>query len=149
MGIKNSFIALALGVVVLGAAAAWYWSQLPTVSETTTITLPSATLQVEVVDTPAERERGLSGHRPLSSGEGMLFVFESDGLWGIWMKDMQFNIDIVWLNAEGRVVTVEGNVSPDSYPRVFTPAAPARYVLELPANAAEAYDLVVGAKVML
>ncbi len=149
MALKGSLVALVVGVVAVVAAAAFYWSQLPTMLETREIKTPAATLRVEVADTPTAREQGLSNHVPLGSGEGMLFVFDTDDRWGIWMKDMRFAIDILWLDAEGKVVWLESNVAPETYPTVFYPDTPARYVLELPANAAEAYDLVVGAQVVL
>ena len=45
------------------------------------------------------------------------------------------------------VVSTAQNVSPDTYPQVFTPAAPARYVLELPAGYVKAYTVEVGDEV--
>jgi uncharacterized protein len=150
VALKGLRVALVIGVVVAVAAAAFYWSPLPTpMLPTREIKTPAAALRVEVADTPAARERGLSNHVPLGSAEGMLFVFDTDDRWGIWMKDMHFAIDILWLDAAGKVVWLESNVVPETYPTVFYPDTPARYVLELPANAAEAYDLVVGAQIVL
>lgn len=104
---------------------------------------------VDVADTDALRAQGLSGRDTLGAGSGMLFVFESADYWGIWMKDMRFAIDIVWLGEEGEVLTVVDRATPASYPRVFVPSSPARYVLELPAGAAAAYGLAEGAKVVV
>lgn len=106
-------------------------------------------VQVEVAGTPALRERGLSGHAPLGAGEGMLFVFEQDGMWGIWMKDMAFAIDIVWADASGTITTIYRSVSPDTYPNVFYPSAPARYVLELPAGFTAAHGIEEGEKIKI
>ena len=58
-------------------------------------------LVVEVADTEALRERGLSGRSSLHEGSGMLFVFEEEGAWGIWMKGMQFPIDIIFADSAG------------------------------------------------
>jgi len=113
------------------------------------IIVGSAQVVVEVADTEALREQGLSGRPNLPEGQGMLFVFDTDGVWGIWMKGMQFPIDIVWADASGTVVTVAVNIAPDTYPDSFYPTIPARYVLELQAGFTATHDIVVGSKIVL
>lgn len=88
-------------------------------------------LVLEIADTDALHTRGLSGHKPLAENEGMLFVFPKDGLYGFWMKDMLFPLDILWLDSEYRIIDVREGATPESYPQIFTPSTPARYVLEL------------------
>ncbi len=104
---------------------------------------------VLVADTPEEHKQGLSGRTGLGPDEGMLFVFQKDDLYGIWMKDMNFSIDIVWLSLTGKVITIEPNVSPRTYPRSFTPRAPARYVLELPAGYTQRHNVKVGDTIII
>ncbi|MDP3645837.1 MAG: DUF192 domain-containing protein [bacterium] len=94
-----------------------------------------------VVDTPGAREKGLSERSSLDPDEGMLFVFENDGMYSFWMKDMRFPIDIIWISTDGYVVDVRENVSPDTYPISFSPKKPARYVLELPAHAVKRFNI--------
>jgi uncharacterized membrane protein (UPF0127 family) len=106
-------------------------------------------VMVEVADTAAARERGLSGHAPLKEQEGMLFVFESDEHWGIWMKDMHFAIDIVWADAQGKILTIAERAAPETYPQTFSPTAPARYVLELPAGFVERHGIAEGDQIVI
>ena len=87
----------------------------------TPMTLGSTSLLVSVAQTPPERARGLSGSPYLPVGVGKFFVFDGPGRWGIWMKDMLYSIDIIWLDAAGMIVHIEEQVSPDTYPRSFTP----------------------------
>lgn len=94
-------------------------------------------LTLEVVQTPEEQRRGLSGRPILPEGHGMLFVYTRDELYGFWMPDMHFSIDILWLNHKKEVVHIAHRVPKDSYPTVFRPDVPARYVLEVPAGWAE------------
>jgi len=89
---------------------------------------------LDIADTPTLLQRGLSYRKELREGTGMIFVFDQKNLHGIWMKDMNFPIDIVWVNKDRSVVHVEFNVSPDTYPEVFTSLSPADYVIELPAG---------------
>lgn len=91
-------------------------------------------ITLEVVETPEARQRGLSGRTTLPGGEGMLFIFPTDERHGFWMPDMHFSIDIIWFNTEMRAVHIAEQVSPESYPTIYTPDEPARYVLEVPAG---------------
>ncbi|MEK7106793.1 MAG: DUF192 domain-containing protein [Patescibacteria group bacterium] len=109
-----------------------------------TIQLAGQDIKASVVSTREERSKGLGGRIGLARNEGMLFVFDSDGEYRFWMKDMLFPIDILWLSEGGGVVDIKGKISPATYPDVFTPKAPARYVLELPAGFSEEYSVKVG-----
>lgn len=103
--------------------------------------------RVHLLTTEYQRVKGLSGQKKLDVNEGMMFVFEKDGQWGIWMKDMLFPIDIIWVAEDGTIVKVEQYVSPDTYPQVFTNEEPARYVFELMSGVTDAYNIEVGTKV--
>ena len=104
-------------------------------------------IQVDIADTAAKREQGLSGRKSLSDSEGMLFVFDTPGKYGFWMKDMNFALDIVWLDSEKHVVGVEKDISPDSYPQVFWPNEAIKYVLELPSGFAQRHSVDTGSQV--
>lgn len=146
-------LALLVLLVVAGVAAAILQRNQPSMPASTydhaTVHIGDATVLVEVANTPALREKGLSGHAPLGAGEGMLFVFGQDVTDGFWMKDMLFPIDIIWIDAEGRVVTVVPDATPESYPEVFYPTKPARYVLEVPAGFAQMHGIAEGTKVVV
>jgi uncharacterized membrane protein (UPF0127 family) len=100
-----------------------------------------APVDAVVADTPEERVRGLSGTPELGSNEGMFFVFENDGFYRIWMKDMRYAIDILWIEEDGTIIHIEENVTPDTYPKQFTSRIPARYVLEVLAGFVEKHDI--------
>lgn len=99
-----------------------------------TIKIGGATIQAEFADTSEERARGLSGREKLGENEGMLFVFEGPSRHGIWMKNMKFAIDIIWISPDKKIADIAESVSPDTYPRVFRPRKPALYVLEIKAG---------------
>lgn len=113
------------------------------------VTVGDTTLVVDVADTPALRQQGLSGRESLASGSGMLFIFPQEGNWGFWMKDMRFALDIIWANDAGVIVTIWPHVAPSTYPKVFYPHAPALYVLEVPAGYAAAAGIGVGQKIVV
>ena len=127
----------AVGLFLVGVMA---WLYIP--RQTAVVTLHGRTYSLTVAGDEMTRERGLSDARTLASGTGMLFIFGSDGIWRFWMKDMHYNLDIIWLNNKKEVVYVVHNASMASYPRVFTPPKESRYVIEVPAG--DAAEVVPG-----
>lgn len=90
--------------------------------------------RLEAVSTPERQIKGLSGRADLPADTGMIFVYTEEAERCFWMKDMRFNIDIIWVSAEKRVTRIVGNLSPGTYPKSF--CADARYVIELDAGEA-------------
>jgi len=105
--------------------------------------------KVEISDTPRERSQGLSGREELVPESGMLFIFSRSDYHGIWMKDMNFPIDILWIDETGIIVDIQKNIHPDTYPEVFKPRRPARFVLEIPSGAVDNSELHVGQRLDL
>ncbi|MCX6751552.1 MAG: DUF192 domain-containing protein, partial [Candidatus Nomurabacteria bacterium] len=93
---------------------------------------------------PEAQEKGLSGRKSLNEDQGMLFVFYKSEIYPFWMKDMNFAIDIIWIDEDFRVVFIKKNASTQSYPETFTPNQNARYVLEGSAGFSEKNNLKVG-----
>jgi hypothetical protein len=74
----------------------------------------------------------------LDNDKGMLFVFDEPGSRSMWMKNMQFHLDIIWFNENGNVISIEKNVPPCITPvevmsckSVGVSADNTQYVLEL------------------
>ena len=51
---------------------------------------------------------------------------------------------MIWHDAAGMIVHTEGQVSPDTYPRSFTPPVDSQYVLEVNAGFVAEFGLAVG-----
>lgn len=106
-------------------------------------------LRIDYATTSAARELGLGGRQNVPENYGMLFVFPKDDLYGFWMRDTLVPLDMFWLDVKGQVIYLEENVQPDSYPRVFYPTAPARYVLETAAGFGAAHNIRPGSMLLL
>lgn len=92
------------------------------------------TVTAELARSMVEQTRGLSGRAGLQPGHGMLFVYTEAHPIGIWMKDMRFPLDILWIR-DGRIVHIEANAPPllpNGPERVYT--ATGHLVLEVPAG---------------
>ncbi len=108
----------------------------------TKVQLSSKIFKVDVADNPEAHSRGLSGRSGLGEDQGMLFVFDKPAVHCFWMKDMSFDIDILWFDKSNKLIYQERNVSPSTYPgQRFCPDKQAKYVLEVKAGTAESLDL--------
>lgn len=101
-------------------------------------------LVASVADTDVSRKLGLSNVKSIDANEGKMFVFDKEGYWEIWAKDMKFNFDIIWINDAGIVVDIIENVSPDTYPNSFKPKYPASKVLETNAGWVKTHNIKIG-----
>lgn len=101
--------------------------------------------KAEIAQTTEERTQGLSNRErdSLCNRCGMVFLFPESQPVSFWMKDMQFSIDILWIQNEV-VVAKNENLSFPSL-ESFNPGVSVDTVLELPAGSAQ--NIPIGAKV--
>jgi len=104
----------------------------------------NALVKVDVADTAAEQEQGLGGRDGLKEDHAMLFAFDNNTKHFFWMKDMRFAIDMIWLDKDGKVIYIEKNLAPETYPALFGPKESSLYVLETVAGFADMYKVTVG-----
>ena len=93
-----------------------------------------ATVDVEVADTPNERYTGLSDHESLADGEGMLFVHDGEDERTYVMREMDFDIDIVFVDADGEITAIEHARAPEAGEdgENLEYSGKAKWVLEVP-----------------
>lgn len=115
----------------------------------TVVRLNKHSFNATILRSDEERQRGLSNTKSLPADQAMLFVFPYDTRPGIWMKDMKYPIDILWVNKNYQVVYLVKNAQPDSYPQVFQPTSLARYVIEVPSGTIEKTGIKNGDLVIL
>lgn len=116
-------------------------------SNQTEIYVKDTVFIADIAATPALREQGLSGKTGLLDNHVMMFIFPSADKYGFWMKDMLFNIDIVWTDQNGTIVHIEDDLSPDTYPTAYYPKQPAQLVFEFKAGTANAINMKIGDKI--
>ncbi|HEY0979871.1 MAG TPA: DUF192 domain-containing protein [Candidatus Paceibacterota bacterium] len=109
-----------------------------------TLVSGSTRIAVSIADSESERVQGLSNTDPLPKGVGKFFIFDTPEMHGFWMKDMRYAIDIIWLDAQMRVVSIKTGAAPESYPETFYPSAESLYVLEVPSGFSTAKSIEVG-----
>lgn len=123
-------------------------SEIPEITPRPSLAINGSKILVDIADTPEKRTLGLSGRLSLAQDEGMFFILDSPGRFSFWMKDMNFPIDIIWIDAEFKVADITKNAIPESFPNTFEPRAPILYVLETVAGWADKNGIKIGDTVL-
>lgn len=115
--------------------------------QTQQLSVAGQNVEVVVADTTTERSIGLSNYVSLEPNTGMLFVFDDSDYYSFWMRDMDFAIDIIWINEDRQVVFVKENAMPADFPESYKPDEKALYVLEVPSGFVARHGITLGTAV--
>lgn len=105
------------------------------------------TYSVEIVVSPEAIKQGLSGRPSLPAGRGMFFVFGSLSKQSMWMIEMRFPLDIVWLDENLSVVHISYNCPPCPNPTqcpTYSSVYRVKYAIEMTAGEAQTYGFSPG-----
>ena len=90
------------------------------------------TVDVRISDTQPQRYTGLSDTESLGPNEGMLFVHENEGQYAYVMRDMDFDIDIIFIAENGTITTIHHAPAPPEGERYSERySGQGKYVLEV------------------
>ncbi len=109
--------------------------------------LPSgAVYRLELALTPEDQAQGLMFRESLPERTGMLFIFPEDAPHQFWMKNTMIPLDMIWMDAAGKVLFVSADTPPCRADPCGTygPEAPARQVLEIAGGMAKKENVTVG-----
>ena len=137
-------VILFLGVIVFFLTNQNIFLQKTTGNDIKFVQIAGQIIKVDLALTPLEQERGLSGRESLKNDEGMLFIFPKPSINYFWMKDMNFPIDIIWIDFNFRVIYIQKDALPSSYPNSFGPGVDNSYVLEVSDGFSEKNNLKIG-----
>jgi uncharacterized protein len=103
-----------------------------------------AKLRVEIAQEPEKRQQGLMGRTKIGEFEGMLFIFENDDERSFWMANTPLSLDIIFVNSNKEVVSIQKNAQP--YSEESLPSSkPAMYVVEVNGGFCERHGISEGA----
>ena len=122
--------------VLLAIVAAFILFVLPIVyTPSTDLRLGDGIFRAKIAMNSDDRAKTLIGESALASDRALLMAYPTQDEWVISMKDMTIPVDIVWLDANKKVIFIVKNVSPDSSKLVtHSPKTSAKYVIELSAG---------------
>lgn len=92
-------------------------------------------INAEIADDSQEMEKGLMFREKLNENEGMLFIFDDENYYAFWMKNTLMPLDIVFIGKNLTIVDIKRAVPCREDPcMTYSPASPAKYVLEMNEN---------------
>ena len=105
------------------------------------------TYTVELAETPAEQAKGLMFRRTMAPTHGMLFVYDTPREIGMWMRNTYIPLDMIFIDARGRVHRIETHTEPFSTD-IISSGGQVAAVLELNAGQADKIGLKPGDEVL-
>jgi uncharacterized membrane protein (UPF0127 family) len=101
------------------------------------------TLDIEIADDDYKIQTGLMYRTQMETNQGMLFVFPDEDFRNFYMKNTKIPLDIIYVNANKTIVSVQKNAQP--FDETSLPSeAPSKYVLEINGGLFDAWQLEVG-----
>lgn len=108
-------------------------------------------VNTEIADEDYERKVGLSGRKYIGDYEGMLFIMDETGFTPFWMKDMFFDLDILFIDEQGFIVDIKEGVEAcgaDFCPNILG-KSPFKYVLEVKSGFVNINKIGVGSSIVI
>ena len=102
---------------------------------------------VEVAKTPGQMEQGLMFRRSMAADAGMIFDYGAPSMASMWMKNTLIPLDMLFVDARGRVINIRERAIPGSLDPIGA-AAPARAVIELNGGTAARLGIKAGDQVI-
>ncbi|WP_400080736.1 DUF192 domain-containing protein [Winogradskyella sp. R77965] len=103
-------------------------------------------LDIEIADNEYETQTGLMYRTKLETNHGMLFVFPDVDFRSFYMKNTKIPLDIIYLNKDKIIVSVQKNARP--FDEASLPSnAPAQYVLEINGGLFDEWQVEVGDRI--
>jgi uncharacterized membrane protein (UPF0127 family) len=103
-------------------------------------------LKVKIADSPAERARGLMFVKQMPEDEAMLFVFDTEEMRRMWMKNTLIPLDMLFVGSNKEILNFKENAEPESLEIIFS-VAPSKYVIELNGGFISKHNIKIGDKI--
>jgi uncharacterized protein len=150
IGRKISFV-LGTLMMLLSASAALPEAAAPeplTAFPQSLLAIKSATgkvvnFKIWTADTEQREQQGLMFIRDMDEHAGMLFMFPQNQRVSMWMKNTYISLDLLFLNARGKIDYIAAGATPLSE-AVIGPPTPEYAVLELKGGACDRLGIKVG-----
>lgn len=144
---KKFFLIIILAIILAGVAGLFFYTK----PKKGSVCLNNYCFQVEIAKSPIELARGLMFRKSLNENKGMLFVFEKEGNYPFWMKNTSISLDIIWINADNKIVFISENNLPcgNNSCSSINPNQNAKYVLEINAGLSEKLELKTGDAIVI
>jgi hypothetical protein len=149
---KNAILAIALFSILTGIIyffAINFVNKVSNNDSRLSLKINNKNYYLDIARTDEEKNKGLAKFDSIKDNEGMIFIFEVPGRYSFYMKDMKFNIDIIFLDENHKIISLFKNVKFTDYknPRdyeIYQPDYNSKYVIELKAGEIENIGIKTG-----
>ncbi len=104
---------------------------------------PIVKLDIEIADDEYQIQTGLMYRQSMQDDRGMLFIFPNEAPRSFYMKNTEFALDIIFINANNKIVSIQKNAQPLNESSLPS-EGPAQYVVEVNAGLSEQWNLKSG-----
>jgi uncharacterized membrane protein (UPF0127 family) len=105
----------------------------------------SVHFDVELAETPAERQKGLMFRNDLNTHEGMMFLYSKPRQVGMWMKNTPLSLDMIFIDQSNHVQAIEESTQPFST-HIIGPHDGTKSIVEVLAGSCKAHGISIGSK---
>jgi uncharacterized membrane protein (UPF0127 family) len=113
-----------------------------------TVCFEGSCIDVELAITPKQMTIGLMNRISLPENMGMLFIFDEESIYKLWMKNTLIPLDMIWLDENGKIIYIERNAQPCYVTTcsTFGPESNSKYALEVNGGYTERHKIKYGDK---
>ncbi len=103
-------------------------------------------MDIEIAESEYETQTGLMYRKGMEDHQGMLFIFPDSQFHSFYMKNTEFDLDIIFLDHDKKIATIQKEARALDESSVPS-EVPVQYVLEINAGLSDQWQLAVGDKI--
>ena len=112
-----------------------------------TIRIDDDVIKVEIAESRADKQRWLMFREerlPLNSA--MILVYEKSDLYSMWLLNIEYNLDLIWINENGNIVYMVTDAEPcnntfDAASCTYKNTKAAKYIIAAASGFIEEHDI--------
>ena len=112
-----------------------------------TIRIDDDVIKVEIAESRADKQRWLMFREerlPLNSA--MILVYEKSDLYSMWLLNIEYNLDLIWINENGNIVYMVKDAEPckntfDAASCTYKNTKAAKYIIAAASGFIEEHDI--------
>ena len=105
-----------------------------------------STLNIEIANSPYERETGLMYRTNMEKNQGMLFIFDEESVLTFYMKNTYISLDLIFINGKREIISIYKNAKPNDLSSISS-KLPSKYVLEVIQGVSDDLNLKIGDRI--
>ena len=105
-----------------------------------------STLNIEIANSPYERETGLMYRTSMEKNQGMLFVFDEESILTFYMKNTYMSLDLIFISEKKEIISIYKNAKPNDLSSISS-KLPSKYVLEVIQGVSDNLNLKIGDRI--